>query len=342
MTRYEEMIQSSSAERALKRYDTDKEKLDADVVNFQPIDDWDIGRSYLVSYYLPSIVPLSEILWVRLIGRPENKYVWALTTDGFVQLLHIDNEDNYDEILKMLIERNKKLIYGDNEKLEELYDNKGFKKVCKLIAAHPNEDASNISVDGAVSSKAEKEAQKTPTKQKKTCEQPKEVDPDTVTVPADLPFIEEMELLLYLAKNYPDEVDITLYEPATAARIEEFESRNNIKLPEELKRLFLFSNGFNTSVGNMEILSLDLIENDLDTEWEWGDTKNYIYIGDMIGDGEIILLDLDTGSILTNDHGEESDRGDLLTLLCDNICTFLEGEIDDDRLEEYINSITME
>ena len=92
----------------------------------------------------------------------------------------------------------------------------------------------------------------------------------------------------------------------------------------------------------MEILSLDLIENDLDTEWEWGDTKNYIYIGDMIGDGEIILLDLDTGSILTNDHGEESDRGDLLTLLCDNICTFLEGEIDDDRLEEYINSITME
>ena len=64
-----------------------------------------------------------------------------------------------------------------------------------------------------------------------------------------------------------------------------------------------------------------------------------MYIGDMIGDGELILLDTDTGSIITDDHGEETDYGDLTALLSDTICNFLDGEIEDEDLEAYISAI---
>ncbi len=57
----------------------------------------------------------------------------------------------------------------------------------------------------------------------------------------------------------------------------------------------------------------------------------------MIGDGEIIVLDLDSGNIITNDHGDETDYGDLITLLSDSICTFLDGEIEDEKLDAYIS-----
>lgn len=57
----------------------------------------------------------------------------------------------------------------------------------------------------------------------------------------------------------------------------------------------------------------------------------------MIGDGEIILLDLDTKKIITNDHGDETVFDDISMLLSDIIFTFLENEVDDEELENYIN-----
>ena len=148
-----------------------------------------------------------------------------------------------------------------------------------------------------------------------------------------------MKLLLHLAKKHPDDVRLTFYEPVSASSIDAFELRNNIKLTDELKMLLLFTNGFDLSVGYIEINSLELIERYLSAEWEWGDTKHYIYIGDMIGDGEIILLDRDSGNIITNNHGEETDYGDLTTLLSDIICNFLDGEVKDEELDAYINKI---
>ena len=58
----------------------------------------------------------------------------------------------------------------------------------------------------------------------------------------------------------------------------------------------------------------------------------------MIGDGELILLDADSGNIITNDHGEETDYGDLVTLLSDAVSLFLDGEFDDEVLDDYINA----
>ncbi len=345
MTRYQNMWQTSDVERALKRYQTDKEKLDADSAKFQPIDDMDIGEHYLVSYDMPVIVPISEILWIRFKLLFGKTHMWTLVSDGYVQFLLVEDDNNIDTIVKMLCKRNKNLIYGNNDDLAALFES-NFEEFRKLIVLHPNEDAANIKVDPALLPPPEEQVSETSADSAECIEDPettyippKEQELDSVTVPENLPFAEEMKLLIHLAKTYPDEVYLTLYEPVSAATIAEFESRNNIKLTEELKSLFLFTNGFSISAGNLDINSLDLIESYISAKWEWGDTKNYLYIGDMIGDGEIILLDLDSGNIITNDHGEETDFGDLTWLLADTICTFLDGEVEDEQLDAYISAM---
>lgn len=343
MTRYEEMWKSENVERAMKRYHTDKEKLDADSVNFQPIDDMDIGERYLVSYYMPTILPISEILWIRSINGLGKKFMWALISDGYCQLLLVEDESNFDTIVKMLCQRNDKLIYGENKDLYDLTSN-NFEQFCKLISLHPNEDAANIKVDPAllpVTDDEEPEIQKGTVTVAEELETsyipPKEQDLGNAVVPENALFAEEMKLLIRLAKKYPDSVHLTLYEPVSASDMIEFESRNSIKLTDELKALFLFTNGFDLSAANIDINSLELTERYLSAEWEWGDTKRYVYIGDRIGDGEVILLDRESGNIITNNHGEEIDWYDLTTLLSDAICEFLGGDIEDEELDNYIS-----
>lgn len=332
--------------KALKRYGKNKEKLDADSVHFQPIDDMDIGDSYLVSYDMPVIVPISEILWIRFVELFEKWYMWTLVSDGYTQLILVKNADNIDTIVEMLCIRNKKLIYGENKELKKLFEN-DFEQFRKLLILHPNEDAANIKVDPALlpipKIKEPKEPQTIADIEKKIEKPivpyipPKKQKLDSVSIPENAPFAEELKLLLHLAKKHRDDVRLTFYEPVSALSIETFEQRNNIKLTDELKTFFSFTNGFNLSAGHIEIDSLDLIERNLSAEWEWGDTKNYMCIGDMIGDGEIILLDLDSGTIITNDHGNETDYGDLTTLFSYVISLFL--EVEDEELDAYIGQI---
>ncbi len=347
-TRYQSMWRTKDVERALKRYETDKEKLDADFVHFQPIDDMDMGESYLISYDMPVIVPISEILWIRFVELFEKWYMWTLVSDGYTQLMLVKNADNMDTIVKMLCVRNKKLIYGENKDLKRLFEN-DFEQFRKLLTLHPNEDAANIQVDPAllpIPKIEELEELKTIVDTAKKTEEPitpyippKKQELESVAVPENAPFAVEMKLLLHLSKKHPDRVRMTFYEPVSASSIDAFEQRNNIKLTDELKMLFSFTNGFSLSAGHMEIDSLDFIERSLSAEWEWGDTKNYVCIGDMIGDGEIILLDLDSGTIITNDHGKETDYGDLTTLLSYIISLFLDGEVGDVELDAYISQI---
>ena len=110
MTRYQNMLQSEDFERALKRYNTDKDKLDADSVNFQPIDNMDIGENYLVSYDMTKIVPISEILWIRSTEIWGKKVLWTVVSDGYLQLLFLDDGKNIDTIVKMLKARNPQII----------------------------------------------------------------------------------------------------------------------------------------------------------------------------------------------------------------------------------------
>ena len=347
LTKYQNLLQSEDFERALRKYNTDKDMLYADSVNFQPIDDMDIGDHYFISYQRPIIVPISEILWIRFEKNSSGIiFMWMFLSDGYANFTIVLDDNNIDAIVKMLCERNHNLIYGNNADLSVLFG-ADFEEFCKLIALHPNENAADIKVDPALLPVPEgkvQEVKEAPVSSVSVSPKPEtpyippeKQDLESVSVPEDLPFAEEMKMFLHLAKNYPDDMELTLYKPVSASRIAEFETRNNIKLTDELKSLFLFTDGFDVSAGHITINSLDMIERDLAEEWEWGDTKNYVCIGDMIGDGEIILLDLDTENIITNDHGEETDYGDITWLLCDTICNFLNGEIEDEKLEAYIS-----
>ena len=166
---------------------------------------------------------------------------------------------------------------------------------------------------------------------------PKKQDIDKVKVPENAEFYEEMKLLLHLTRDYPDEVDLELNMPVSEEEIDEFEKKTGIILTDELKEFFLFTNGLSLYPSALNISTLAQIEKDLDLEWEWGDTKNYICLGDIIGDGEAIFLDLDTNTIVTNDHGEEVVFDTFAELLVDVIFTFIDGEVEDDELEEYVN-----
>ena len=159
---------------------------------------------------------------------------------------------------------------------------------------------------------------------------------DDVNVPESADFCEEMKLLVHLAKEYPDDVELELYQPASEDSIREFEEKNDIRLPDSLRQFYKFADGMSLAPSNLNIFPLADVEAELDTEFEWGDEKNYILIGDMIGDGKIILLDLDTGKLVTNDHGEEEDFEDVSMLLFDTIAIFFDGEFEDDQLDEYL------
>ena len=164
---------------------------------------------------------------------------------------------------------------------------------------------------------------------------PERQDINNVIIPENAEFYEEMKLLVHLAKNYPDDVELRLFAPVSEEEIDGFEKRTNIKLTDELRDLYKFSNGFYLSPSSLEISTLDQIEKMPDPEWD--NTKNYLYLGDIIGDGELVLLDLDTNKIITNDHGDEEEYDDITTLLGYNITVFLDGEIEDDELEEYLD-----
>ncbi|MDE6500572.1 MAG: SMI1/KNR4 family protein [Ruminococcus sp.] len=165
---------------------------------------------------------------------------------------------------------------------------------------------------------------------------PNKQDLDKVVVPENTEFYEEMDLILHLAKKYPDNIRLELNFPTSKSKIDEFENKNNIKLTDELRALYMFADGFSVSSGHLDILELDKVEKSLDTKWEWGDTKHYILLGDMIGDGEEIFLNLDNGKIISYEHGAEEEYHSIAMLLSDIIFTFIDGEVEDEKLNEYI------
>lgn len=160
-------------------------------------------------------------------------------------------------------------------------------------------------------------------------------DLNEVVVPKDTEFSEVMELLVYLAKKYPKEISLKLNAPASASAIRFFEQRTGIRLTEELNALYQFANGFELNWGNFELMELEQVEMHYkEDEYEWGNTKKFILLGSVIGDGEAIFLDGETGHIISNDHGKEKDF-ETITNILDYIIDIF-AEVEDERLESYL------
>lgn len=150
-------------------------------------------------------------------------------------------------------------------------------------------------------------------------------DISNAIIPENAKFYKEMKLLVNLAKKYPDNIEFRLFNPVTEEEIDGFEKRNKIKLTDELRDLFKFTNGFYLHPSDLYISTLEQIEGMPDPEWD--NTKNYMFLGDMIADGPLVLLDLDTNKIITNDRGDEEEYDDLTTLLGCIITDFMGAEV---------------
>ena len=162
----------------------------------------------------------------------------------------------------------------------------------------------------------------------------------TLAVPDGLPFAEEIRVLKYMAEKYPDRIVADLYSPAGEITISLFEQRMGIRLPDDLRALYAFTNGMDLCGMDLSFESLQTIEGMYRQGYcyfkEDGDQEHYLVIGSMIGDGISIILDKRTGDLLRYDEGKTTNYRDVVTLLKWLIGFEYEGYINND--DPYITA----
>lgn len=173
---------------------------------------------------------------------------------------------------------------------------------------------------------------------------PKSIDINTAAVAENSPLKENLEMLLYMAKKYPDQMGLCLYEGASSLTISLFEERTGIKLTDELKALYMFSNGMDVDRSTLIFDNLEIIERDYKKGYcDWlkeGDADDYLLIGSVIGDGEYLCMEKKTGHIFWHDEGEMTDYIDAGSIIDWAIRFIYEGYIDDgdEKILKYLKA----
>ena len=213
-----------------------------------------------------------------------------------------------------------------------------------LNAQNDSEESTGTVDDTVIFPKAEME-DTAKTAATRSCVMREPRNADEIIVPLDFLLREEMETLLYLAKQYPDEVTVDVYPPADRTEIAAFEERTGIRLTQEQKTFYQFANGLTVCNGTLELESLEVIENLYKTgycDWkEEGDADDYVMIGSVIGDGEYLIMEKKTGHIFWHDEGEMTDYETVRNLLdwvidfeYDGYCR---DEAEDERIKAYLD-----
>lgn len=127
------------------------------------------------------------------------------------------------------------------------------------------------------------------------------------------PMAEELSEFLDFCEEYAPECgEVEFNEPAAPEEIAAWEENHGVTLPDDYKAFLRFSNGASIPMGNAEICGLSGIFNErIDENLEEG----YHYIGDVIGDGAMIVLRTEDGELCEDDHGEISEFGGMAGLL---------------------------
>ena len=85
----------------------------------------------------------------------------------------------------------------------------------------------------------------------------------------------------------------TFNSPVTAKEISDWEIAHNVKLCNELKEFYLFSNGMNLRIyfSTFNICPFEKITFKEDGLFGYGEFEGYMKIGDFVGDDSIICID---------------------------------------------------
>ncbi len=99
--------------------------------------------------------------------------------------------------------------------------------------------------------------------------------------------------------------NVIVGDPVSREKIQEWESKNGISLPESYIHFLTFANGISLSSCNQELYGLEGI-----VLFEEYIEEDYMIIGNMIGDGTMICLSKSSGEVYIEDHGSYTKKGD--------------------------------
>lgn len=98
--------------------------------------------------------------------------------------------------------------------------------------------------------------------------------------------------------------NVIVSDPVSREKIQEWESKNGISLPESYINFLTFADGILLSGCHQELYDLEGIV--LSDEY----IEDYMIIGNMIGDGTMICLSKSNGEVYIEDHGRYTKKGD--------------------------------
>lgn len=163
--------------------------------------------------------------------------------------------------------------------------------------------------------------------------------------PAGQSYTEALEMLFYIARVHPDEVSVSLNDPATPEQIAGFTERTGIQLTDELKSLYAFANGiYIRRAVDIYISPLEQAEK-LYSEgsYDWWSFDDYAELGTEGGCGDQILLERSTQRLFIHDHEDPemyigtSDLKDLFETGIDTACSMI--CIEDQKILDYAKKI---
>lgn len=163
--------------------------------------------------------------------------------------------------------------------------------------------------------------------------------------PAGQSYTEALEMLFYIARVHPDEVSVSLNDPATPEQITGFTERTGIQLTDELKSLYTFANGiYIRRAVDIYISPLEQAEK-LYSEgsYDWWSFDDYAELGTEGGCGDQILLERSTQRLFIHDHEDPemyigtSDLKDLFETGIDTACSMI--CIEDQKILDYAKKI---
>ena len=168
---------------------------------------------------------------------------------------------------------------------------------------------------------------------------------ESAEFPAGQSYTEALEMLFYIARVHPDEVSVSLNDPATPEQIAGFTERTGIQLTDELKSLYAFANGiYIRRAVDIYISPLEQAEK-LYSEgsYDWWSFDDYAELGTEGGCGDQILLERSTQRLFIHDHEAPemyigtSDLKDLFETGIDTACSMI--CIEDQKILDYAKKI---
>lgn len=277
----------------------------------------DVGTQFLLSYGMfTKLIFFGDVVWTY---ADSSMLLHFIMKDNTEVTVRVENAADAHAIAKQMEKAYPWILFGYREEieklrtenpadLEQLYTRKMFQCVIDGELPENSPYPSN------------KPRPQEPEKKETAPPYPRlpETELENITIP-DSSLSGYFAEIIRLCKEYPDELNCTFHAAAKKKDISAFENIYKLKLPSQLKELLMFSNGFSLSYD--DFFGLEEIGYYFNN---WGalkddDGNEYIMIANVVGDGESIVFEKESGVFFWEDHGDFTEYGDISDILEERI-----------------------